>query len=147
MGLFENLDAIVNQHIEIEKHNNSSNYVKSFYSDLPRKIKEFANFTAKTYLLILQKMKENKHNEKLLFAEDDADTLALLIATYYYNGDVSEFYKDYGITLDKILKLLNISLNKEEIEELDFNRALESAIANEKNIFLTFSSPHFTDNN
>lgn len=124
VGMFNNFEESVNQYIEIERRNYSSDYVKSFYNDLPRETKEFANFTAKIYILLLQKMKTNKHNTKLLFGEDDADTLALLIATYYYNGDVSEFFKDYGITLDKILKLLNISLNKKEIEDVSLNQKI-----------------------
>lgn len=122
IGMFENFDRNITQHIETQKRNYSAEYVKSFYGDLPKEAREFADFTAKIYLLLLQKMKENKHNSKLLFAEDDADTLALLIATYYFDGDVSEFFKDYGITLEKILELLNITLTKEEIEAVELNQ-------------------------
>ncbi len=124
VGVFNNFEEIVTQYIEIQRHIYNAEYVKNFYNDLKRETKEFANFTAKIYILLLQKMKENKHNSKLLFAEDDADTLALLIATYYYDGDVSKFFKDYGITLEKILNLLNITISKKEIENIELNQKI-----------------------
>lgn len=54
-------------------------------------------------------------------------------------------------TLNKDIEGYLHNLNKAEsikegIEELDFNKTLESTIAKEKNISLTFDSPHFTDN-
>lgn len=122
IGMFEHFDQNITQYIETQRRNYSAEYVKSFYGDLSKEAREFADFTAKVYLLLLQKMKDNKHNSKLLFAEDDADTLALLIATYYFDGDVSEFFKDYGITLDKLLALLNITLTKDEIEAVELNQ-------------------------
>lgn len=122
VGMFDHFDENITQYIETQKRNYSIEYVKSFYGDLSKETREFADFTAKIYILLLQKMKLNQHNSKLLFAEDDADTLALLIATYYFDGDVSEFFKDYGITLEKLLGLLNISITKEEIEAVELNQ-------------------------
>ncbi len=122
IGMFDNFDNTIKQHIETQRRNYSLEYVKNFYQELSKETREFADFTAKIYILLLQKMKENKHNSKLLFAEDDADTLALLIATYYFDGDVSEFFTDYGITLEKLLTLLNISMTKEEIEAVELNQ-------------------------
>lgn len=122
IGMFDNFDTTIKQYIEIQRRNYSLEYVKNFYGELSKEAREFADFTAKIYILLLQNMKENKHNSKLLFAEDDADTLALLIATYYFDGDVSEFFIDYGITLEKILSLLNISMTREEIEAVELNQ-------------------------
>lgn len=122
IGMFDHFEETISHHIETQRRNYSIEYVKSFYSNLAKETREFADFAAKIYILLLQKMKENKHNSKLLFAEDDADTLALLIASYYFDGDVSEFFEDYGITLEKILALLNIALTKEEIEAVELNQ-------------------------
>lgn len=123
-NIFANFEETIKKQIEIERRKFSIQYVKKFYENLPRETREFAEFTARTYLLLLQKMKENKHNSELLYADDDADTLALLIASYYYDADVSSFFKDYGITLEKILTLLNLSLTKDEIEKVELNQKI-----------------------
>lgn len=116
ISAFNNLEDQVKESIKAEKANYSFKLTEEFYNNLPKEICNFADFTVKIYTLLLEKMKDNKHNSKLLSTEDDATTLALLIATYYFKGDVSEFLIDYGITLEKILNLLNISITKEEIE-------------------------------
>lgn len=123
-SIFDNFEETISEQIEIERRKFSTQYVKSFYENLSRETREFTEFTARTYILLLQKMKDNKHNSRLLYAEDDADTLALLIANYYYDGDVSFFFKDYGITLEKILALLNLSITKDEIEAVELNQKI-----------------------
>lgn len=122
IGLFHQFDESIQSHMETQKRIYSTNYVKNFYENLSKEVREFVDFTAKTYILLLEKMKSNTHNAKLLYGEDDADTLALFIATYYFNGDVSEFFMDYGITLEKVLKLLNITITQKEIEEVELNQ-------------------------
>lgn len=124
VGMLDNFDESIMQTIEMQKRNYSLEYVKNFYSDLTKETREFIDFTAKAYILLLQKMKENKHNSKLLFSEDDADTLALFITTYYFDGDVSEFFKDYGITLEKVLNLLNIAITKKEIDAIELDQKI-----------------------
>lgn len=101
---------------------NSLSYVKSFYAELSKESRDFIEFTTKTYLLLLEKMKEKKHNEEILVGEDDADTLALFIASYYYKLDISEFFADHGISLEKVLRLLNLNITKEEIEAVKLNQ-------------------------
>lgn len=119
VGMLEPMELVVEKRQEKQKRLYSMEYVKSFYEGLPRETRDFADFTAKTYLLILEKMKEQKHNSRILFDENDADTLALYIATCYYDGDVCNFFEDYGITLEKVLQLLNLSITKEEIEQTE----------------------------
>ena len=112
----------VEQQKEAQERMNSMSYVKSFYAELSKETRDFIEFTAKTYLLLLEKMKDKTHNDEILVDEDDADTLALFIAAFYYQLDVSEFFKDYDITLLKVLKLLNIEMTQEEIEAMKLNQ-------------------------
>ena len=69
-------------------------------------------------------MQEGNHNQNILLSEDDADTLALLIASYYYQLDISIFFKDNGINLEDIFKLLNINILEEEIMSIELDVAL-----------------------
>lgn len=110
------------EYMEVLRRNYSLQYVKDFYKDLSLEVKNFIDFTAKTYLLILEQMKEKKHNSKVLIDEDDADTLALLMANYYFKGDVSEFFNSYGISLNKIFSFLGLEITKKKIEQVELNQ-------------------------
>lgn len=124
VGAFLPVEEKVTQLKKVQERANSIAYVKNFYAELSKETRDFMEFTAKTYVLLLEKMKEKKHNLEILIDEDDADTLALYIASCYYGLDVSEFFKDYGITLDKVLELLNLSITKEEIEAMKLNQRI-----------------------
>ena len=69
-------------------------------------------------------MKDRKHNINILSSEDDADTLALYIASSFYNTDIEKFYFGHGVTLEKVLKLLNLQITKEEIDKVQLNSKL-----------------------
>ncbi len=113
---FSNLEAKITsfeaskEEVIIEKE------IHDFYKDFRKEIIEFIEFTTKIYTILMNRINSAKCNKELLKCEDDADTLALLIASYYYKADISVFYQDNGISLDNILKLLNIELTQEEIE-------------------------------
>ena len=67
-------------------------------------------------------MQENKHNNKILATEQDAAILSLYIASNFFNGKVSEFFNDNGVSFIKVMKLLNIDIKKEEIEKAQVDR-------------------------
>lgn len=110
--------------IEQAKEDYIKDYIDSLYQSLSRDPREFIEFTCKTYELILEKMKNNTHNKEILMNEDDADTLSLYIANCYYNGIVNKFFLEYGVTLEKVLKLLNITITEEEIRKVELNKIL-----------------------
>lgn len=107
--------------VEEIKRNKDFQYVKKFYEGLSKETIDFLEFATKAYILLLTKMEQRLHNKEILFQEDDADTLALYIANCYYHGKINEFYLDYGVSLQKVLKLVGIELNKEEIESTELN--------------------------
>lgn len=117
IGLFDNLDKDVNKLYQNKKILISESYVKSFYENLTKDVKDYINFSTKIYSIITRKMQSSDYHSDILKTEDDADTLALFIASYYYSADVSEFFLDHGITLVKVLELLNLSITKEEIDQ------------------------------
>ena len=115
---------------EVEKNYNEENRlreekkIEKFYMNLNKEAKEFIEFVGKTYQLILKKMQNNSVNNKILVNEDDADTLALYIANCYYGLEVDDFFREYGVTLEKVLRLLCLDINKKEIEAISLDKKL-----------------------
>ena len=107
-----NMDEEIDKYKEVER----DRQIREFYDGLNVDTRDYINFATKIYQLLLEKMKEGKHNKYILSGEDDADTLALYIASSFYNTNVEKFYVGYGVSLDKVLKLLNITITKEEID-------------------------------
>jgi len=96
-------------------------YIQSFYNNLSKETIDFMDFTVRIYSILLEQMQEEKLNKDYVKTEDDIDTLALCIANYYYHSEVSKFFQANGITLQKILVLLNIEISREKIEEYPVN--------------------------
>lgn len=119
---FDNLKEKIVKIREDLRNNASMQNIKDFYNNLTKETKDFIEFTAKTYQLILQKKQQKQGNSKFLNNEDDADTLALYIANCYYNGDVNKFFLEYGVSLKKVLSLLELDISKEEIENVKLDQ-------------------------
>lgn len=119
---FKNFKDDIKNIIARKKEYEEFNYANSFYKDLRKDTKEFISFTTKAYQLLLKKMQCETHNKELLNCEDDADTLALYIASHYFNTDFEKFYVDYGVTFEKVMQLLNLSITKEEIDKEELNK-------------------------
>ena len=95
--------------------------IKDFYSKINKDTKEFIIFACKTYQLLNKKIKLDSHNKDILATDDDLVTFAVYIASHFYHTDIDIFYNLYGVTFEKVIKLLMINITKEEIdlEELD----------------------------
>lgn len=122
LDMFKNIETDTINAVENKKRIAEQESVKAFYKDVPKKTRDFIEFVVKTYTLILEKMKEKKHNDGILSTENDAIVLALYISSYYYNGKISEFFNDKGVTFGKVLKLLNLEIKKEDIEKRQVDR-------------------------
>lgn len=123
-SMFKNIEQDSIRAIENKKLLEEQENIKIFYKDIPKKTRDFMEFTVKTYSLLLEKMNEKKYNAEILATEEDASILALYIASNYYNSNISEFFNDNGVTFQKILKLLNIEIKKEEIEQRKLDRSI-----------------------
>ena len=124
MDAFKDFEKEIISSATLRQEKEETEYTKSFYANLSVETKDFINLATKIYQLILEKMQERKHNSDILSCEDDADTLALYIASSFYNTQIEQFYSAHGVTLDKVLKLLNLSITKEEIEKVKLNSRL-----------------------
>ncbi len=117
----ENIGIKIAEQEQYDKRVAYQNMINKFYELLGKDEREFMQFVTKTYMLILKKMKEGKHNQDVLLSENDADTLSLLLASYYYNLDISIFFKDNGIDIEDILSFLKLEITKEEILSMELD--------------------------
>ncbi len=124
IDMFKNIEADTLRAVETQKRNIEQENIKSFYKDVPKKTRDFIEFAVKTYSLLIEKMHENKHNDKILSTEQDAVILSLYIASMFHNSNLSEFFNDNGVSLAKVLKLLNIELKKEDIVKREVNQKI-----------------------
>lgn len=85
MSTFNDFESKVISSKILRQEKEEAEYTKSFYANLSVETKEFINLATKIYQLILEKMQERKHNSDILSCDDDADTLALYIASSFYN--------------------------------------------------------------
>jgi len=120
--MFKNIEQETTRALENRKKTEEQETIKNFYKDVPKKTRDFIEFAGKTYALILDKMSEKKHNDKILATNNDAAVLALYIASSFFNGKISTFFNNSGASYEKILKLLKISITKEEIESKPLER-------------------------
>lgn len=121
---FMPFEQIINKRMEEKISQQDQKYIKNFYKNMRKDTREYIEFTCKTYMLLQQEMQKQQHNTTILNGLDDADTLALLIASYYYDGEVSQYFKDNGVTLEKILKLIGFDIHKKDIEAVELNKRL-----------------------
>ena len=105
-------------YFKVQGEQEKNDYAKSFYKELKGETREFINFASKAYVLILDKMKSNKHNSFILGGPDDADTLSLYIASHFYGSELEDYYVEHGVTFDKVMSLLGLSITREEIENV-----------------------------
>lgn len=121
---FRNIEEESRKAVSLQLKNKEQEAIKNFYKDVPKKTRDFLEFTGKTYTYLLEKMNENKHNGELLTTEVDAAVLSLYIANYFFKGKVSIFFEDNGVKFEDILKLLKIEFNKDEIDKRVVDKAL-----------------------
>ena len=125
--MFRNIEQETVMALENRKKILEQETIKNFYKDVPKKTRDFIEFAGKAYVLILDKMLEKKHNDKILATDNDAAVLALYIASHYFNGKISTFFNNSTASYEKVLKLLKLNITKEEIESrvVDRNTLVE----------------------
>jgi len=121
---FRNIEEESRKAVSLQRKNKEQAAIKAFYKNVPKKTRDFLEFSCKTYTYLVEKMVENKHNSELLATEIDAVCLSLYIANHFFGGDVSTFFNDNGVKFEEVLKLLKIEINKDEIDKRVVDKAL-----------------------
>lgn len=112
---FDSLVANIRDEFEITE---SERKKTEFYANLDSRTIDFIEFMGKTYTLIISQMKKGEYNKAVLNSEEAADTLALLISSYFFDNDVVQFFKGHSITLDGLLKYVGVSFTAEDVSNM-----------------------------
>ena len=118
---FRKFETQIEQYRQYEEANRTQEKMKQFYQNLPQKTIEYVELVSKIYTLIVEKMKEGTHNKEVLFNNEDADTLSLLLAMYFTSGKAVDLFNEFGLHYEKVLAFLKVSLTKEEIDKTPVN--------------------------
>lgn len=117
---FKNINDWINKELTKYKLDQENEIKDKLYGDIPKETIDFINFIGKTYQLLQTKL-INSH--ELIKSKNDIATLALLIASMFYETKVGLYFIEHNITLDKIFDLFKINLTKETIDNeiIDIN--------------------------
>lgn len=110
--------------IPIEKLQNIENKIKEFeesaedfelnkvitnlHNNYPNKLVEYIKYISNLYSML--KEKNEIENFEIKYEEEDLIILAILLSIYRYDNDISSYFISKNITLEKILKYYNLSL-------------------------------------
>lgn len=131
---FKDIDEYLkNQANQLEK-----SILTNFYKDLPKTSKDYVEYVCKAYICLKRKLNENtrevtiKDNTALVLAEDklrenihktitndnDILVLAFYLASVHFQTELNSFFTYNGITFEKVMQLLNLNINLNDIEKV-----------------------------
>ena len=97
---------------------------EELFKEAQKDTKEFIELCCKTYQLLVTKTKDENYNTELIKGYDDEDTLAIYIAAHFYNSTIDRFYESKGVSFEKVMELLGLNINYEEINKIKIDKAV-----------------------
>ena len=107
-----------NELYEAEKIISQEDCWQEMSFSLQNDVKELLEDSTKIYSYLVDTL-ENK-STKYLKSKDDADTLALFLASFSNPTTLNQFFENHGVTYDDICHLLKIPVEKDKIIEPSF---------------------------
>ena len=119
-------DEISNAISEVREARDDSTKVQieQIYKDMMPETIKFINFAAKTYSYLTTIYKNMSYDGVIVQDDKDLVPLAMLIASFYFGGYVSNYMSDHDVDLSTIEKTLGIDLSKEKIEVTPLNEKI-----------------------
>lgn len=90
-----------------------------FYKDIDIEIIEFIKFVSKVHKIIKSNFESGKISKKYIIGEDDIRYFAFFISSYFIPNNFINYFKDNGITKEKLMNKLGINISKDEILKLE----------------------------
>lgn len=109
-----------------------------FYNDISNETIEFIEFVSKIHKMLQKYFDDNKINKKYVKNTDDIRFLAFFISSYFIPNDFISYFKDNGITKEKIMDKLGINIDKEEIDNIESD--INLIVNNYKDIIFGYTS-------
>lgn len=112
--------------------------IEEFYGKTSSEVIEFTKFVSKAHKVIQDYFDNNKINKKYVKNEDDVRFLAFFISSYFIPNDFISYFKNNGITKEKLMDKLNISITKDDILKIESDISI--IINNYKNIIFKYTN-------
>lgn len=97
------------------------NNIDNFFDNYSLSTINYLNYVGKIYTLLLNEFKQNKLNKLVIKNENELRNLSILLASFNSDNKLSKFFNDNNITMDKILKLINSSIDFNDIGNTELN--------------------------
>lgn len=105
---------------------------QEFYGNIHSDVVKFLEFVSKTYTVI----KNNEiYRNNIIKNENDFMILSIFISSYFFNNSYVDYFKNNGISYEKLINYLEIKITKKQIETI--NPSLDILKKYEQIIFTT----------
>ncbi len=105
---------------------------QEFYGNIHSDVVKFLEFVSKTYTVI----KNNEiYRNNIIKNENDFMILSIFISSYFFNNSYVDYFKNNGISYEKLINYLEIKITKKQIETI--NPSLDILKKYEQIIFAT----------
>ena len=105
---------------------------QEFYGNIHSDVVKFLEFVSKTYTVI----KNNEiYRNNIIKNENDFMILSIFISSYFFNNSYVDYFKNNGISYEKLINYLEIKITKKQIETI--NPSLDILKQYEQIIFAT----------
>ena len=112
--------------------------IKNFYGEINREVIDFTEFVSRVHKVLKGYFANNQINQKYVRNETDITFLALFISSYFIPNDFINYFKDNGITKEKLMNKLNINITKDDILKVESDISI--IIDNYKDIIFKYTS-------
>lgn len=92
---------------------------QEFYGETSCDVIEFVDFVSKVYTIIKKYYDKEIYNKKYIKNEVDIRALSFFISSYFFDNDYINYFKENGISYEKIVNTLGFNITKKQIEKLD----------------------------
>lgn len=109
-----------------------------FYNDISNETIEFIEFVSKIHKIIKSNFESGVISKKYIVDENDIRYFAFFISSYFVSNDFINYFKDNGITKEKIMDKLGINIDKEEFDNIESD--INLIVNNYKDIIFGYTS-------
>lgn len=111
---------------------------QEFYGETSCDVIEFVDFVSKVHIIIKKSFDDGICNKKYISNEKDISNFSFFISSYFFKNSFINYFKENGISYEKVMKFLNISIKENEIEKVQSD--IDLIIRQYKNIIFGVTS-------
>lgn len=118
LDIFDKFDERINNFEKKYLMNQKQKKINKFYGGVSKEVIEFVDFVSKVHIIIKKSMDEEICNRKYIYDEKDVRCFAFFISSYFFENNFITYFKENGISYEKVMNFLNLDIKKADIEKI-----------------------------